>query len=80
MCSSDLGITLKQVTPSGFFGSEIVLETDSAKVKPGLAGNLIVNAYAAPGGGAKNKNKGKANQRRAPLGSLPAIPFEIVER
>jgi hypothetical protein len=70
------GITIKDVAPAGF-GSEIVLQTDATKVKPGLAGNLIINAYA--GRGDATKKKGQANQRRAALGSLPAIPFEIVE-
>jgi hypothetical protein len=69
------GITIKNVSPSGF-ASEIVLQSDATKIKPGLEGNLIVNAYAAKSDAAKTK--GKANLRRAALGSLPAIPFEIV--
>ena len=70
------GITIKNISPSGF-ASEIVLQSDAAKIKPGLEGNLIVNAYAAMGDAAKKK--GQANQRRTALGSMPAIPFEIVE-
>jgi hypothetical protein len=38
------------------------------KAKPGLRGNLILDAYIQ-----------RANQqRRQPIGSVPAIPFEVV--
>jgi hypothetical protein len=72
------GISIASVSPARA-GSEIVLQGDAAKVKPGLKGNLIVNAFAdrPPESG---KDKAKANRRRAPLGTLPAIPFEIVTR
>jgi len=70
------GIAIKNVSPSGG-GTEIVLQCDAAKAKPGLQGNLIVNAFAdapeLPG-----KAKAQAPQRRRPLGALPAIPFEVV--
>jgi hypothetical protein len=52
-----------------------VLQCD-AKVKPGLKGNLIVDASsdrpAAP------KDKGAKPARRRPSATLPAIPFEVV--
>jgi hypothetical protein len=79
------GIAIKNVSPSGAQygraywpgGAEIVLQCDAAKAKPGLQGNLIVNAFAdapeLPG-----KAKTQAPQRRRPLGVLPAIPFEVV--
>jgi hypothetical protein len=70
------GITLKTVSPSGD-GTEIVLQSDAAKVKPGLKGNLIVNAFADRPG-VPGKGKAPGNPRRAPLGTLPAIPFEVV--
>jgi hypothetical protein len=58
-------------------GVEIVLRADAAKVKAGLKGNLIVDAYmdraATPGA------KQPTARRRVSLGTLPAIPFEIVE-
>ena len=70
------GIAIKDASPSGG-GAEIVLQCDAAKAKPGLKGNLIVNAFAdapeLPG-----KAKAQAPQRRRPLGVLPAIPFEVV--
>ncbi|MGP8244855.1 MAG: PPC domain-containing protein [Bryobacteraceae bacterium] len=58
-------------------GAEIVLRCDASKAKPGLKGNLIVTVSgerAAP----VVKGKPQANRQRVPLGTLPAIPFEIV--
>jgi hypothetical protein len=72
------GIVLKSVSPSSA-GSELVFQTDAAKVKPGMKGNLIVAAYpkaASPPG----KAKPKAARRAAPLTTLPAIAFEIAGR
>jgi len=70
------GITIKSVSPSRN-GTEMLLQCDASKVKPGLAGNLIVETFAARAD-APGKAKGKGNPRRAPLGVLPAIPFEII--
>jgi len=70
------GIAIKNVSPTRD-GAEIVFATDSKKVKPGLQGNLIVNAFA-PGTETAGKTKGQGSRRRASLGTLPAIPFEIV--
>jgi hypothetical protein len=46
------------------------------KAKPGLRGNLILDAFreVAPKPDAANQTR-----RRQPLGTLPAIPFEVVE-
>jgi hypothetical protein len=54
-----------------------VLQADPTKVKPGLKGNLIVTVWGerVP---PDNQPRPSAN-RRLPLGTLPAIPFEIVE-
>jgi hypothetical protein len=72
------GITVQKETP-GPEGTEIVLHSDRAKVKPGLKGNLILNAFAA-----KSQESGtpkpQASQRPTPLGMLPALPYEIVDR
>jgi len=71
------GITIQSASPVRD-GVEIVLQTDAAKVKPGLKGNLIINGYAArPAETNAAKSKGNNNQRM-PLGALPAIPFEII--
>lgn len=58
-------------------GGGIQLTCDAAKVKPGLKGNLIVNAFAVK---TEETTRAKAQPRGrpVPLGMLPAIPFEIV--
>ncbi|MCX7826595.1 MAG: alpha/beta hydrolase-fold protein, partial [Verrucomicrobiae bacterium] len=69
------GITLKG-TSSLQDGIEVVIAADPAKVKPGLKGNLIVAFVAkdtTPPGAPK------INPKRVPLGTLPAIPYEVVE-
>ncbi len=70
------GISIKSVT-SVSEGAEIVLESDASKVKPGLAGNLIVAAFSnrTPPAAA---GKTRPNRRQVTLGVLPAIPFEVV--
>jgi hypothetical protein len=60
-------------------GTEIELRSDAAKAKPGLKGNLIVNIFQGQAPAAATKNKKQANQRRASVGTLPAVPFEIVQ-
>ena len=72
------GITLGKLSP-GSEGAEFELHSDAAKAKPGLKGNLIVNLLAGQGPAAAAKNKKQGNQRRPPVGTLPAIPFEIVQ-
>jgi hypothetical protein len=62
------GIALGPSTPD-----VLMIETDAAKAKPGLAGNLIVEVFLQRSGADV-----PANKRRVPLGALPAIPFEIV--
>jgi hypothetical protein len=57
-------------------GVSLQLHADAQKAKPGLRGNLIVDAFlertvTPPDGRPPVK-------RRQPLGTLPAIPFEIV--
>jgi len=68
------GITIQNISPIRE-GAEIELAADAAKVRPGLKGNLVVNAFAARPQAA---GKGPANNRRPFAGTLPAIPFEIV--
>jgi len=58
-------------------GTEIVLQCDRERAKPGLKGNLIVNAFAVRSEG-PSKAKPRPPGRPTPLGMLPAIPFEIV--
>ena len=60
-------------------GSEIVLHCDAAKAKPGLKGNLIVNVSAERVAQPATASP-QANRQRVSLGTLPAVPFEIVAR
>jgi hypothetical protein len=60
-------------------GVAITLRADPAKVKAGLKGNLIVDASMERAPNPDAKKKQPAAGRRVPLGTLPAIPFEIVE-
>ena len=70
------GITIKEISPTAQ-GTAIVLQSDAAKVRPGLKGNLIVTASVRRAGAAA-KAKPQKNQPAVPVTSLPAIPFEIV--
>lgn len=70
-------ISIKNVIQSQD-GMEIELILDASKARPGLSGNLIIEAR--PQDKAKsNKTSPKANRRPAPVGYLPAVPFVIVE-
>jgi hypothetical protein len=71
------GIELRSSSPLED-GAEIVLQCDAAKIKAGLKGNLIINVLGErqvtpPNGGAPNR-------QRLSLGTLPALPFEIVKQ
>ncbi len=70
------GIFLQSVEPEPD-GVAVVLRADAARVKPGFKGNLIIDAYRQPRLQFASARPG-AGQRRLPLGTLPAIPFEIV--
>jgi hypothetical protein len=71
------GISLESVSASFPGGSELLLRCDAAKVKPGLCGNLIVQAFAERTQEAK---PGQPPGKRPAilLATLPAIPFEVV--
>jgi hypothetical protein len=66
------GITIDDVS-SIAGGGAIVLRADADKLEPGLKGNLIVDAFVA-----RSLRGQPGNNRRFPVGILPAIPFEIV--
>lgn len=72
------GISVRDVS-SDPRGTNIVLQSDAAKTKPGLRGNLIVEVSGERTPAAE-AGKAKANRQRIPLGTLPAIPFEIVKQ
>lgn len=67
------GITL-EVSPLRN-GVSLQLRANPKKTKPGLRGNLIVEAFLERT--VTPKNGGAPVKRRQPLGTLPAIPFEI---
>jgi hypothetical protein len=68
------GISIQSVTPD-WDGVSVVLRVTGDKVKPGLKGNLILDAFRE----LPPNPAGKNQARRQPLGTLPAIPFEVVD-
>jgi hypothetical protein len=70
------GIAIQNVSPIPS-GVKITLRCDASKSKPGLNGNLIFNVLLKKQPPAQNTQK-QGNQHRNPVGTLPAIPFEIV--
>jgi len=69
------GIAIEKVSTSRE-GVEIVLQSDAAKVKPGLRGSLAIVAVPT-----QPADPGKAKQQAAQRTSLPTLPpvsFEIV--
>ncbi len=72
------GIRIVQVKPEGS-ALDILLESDAAKCKPGLKGNLIIETFMdrEP---KPQEGKPKLGKQRVPLGVIPALPFELVER
>jgi len=71
------GVTSRDVVVSGD-GAEFVLEADAAKARPGLRGNLIVTVSGERVPPQRGTQAKPAARRRMPIGTLPAIPFEIV--
>lgn len=69
------GISIQRVTLAGD-GVSVLLRAQADKARPGLKGNLIVQAFreVTPTAGGANQAR-----RRQPLGTLPAIPFEVLE-
>ena len=62
------GISLKKTVLTDA-GAVLTVYADGEKVKPGLRGNLILEAYPESRAGVRALN---------PLGTLPAIPFEVL--
>jgi hypothetical protein len=71
------GVALRSVTPTRG-GTEMLLTCDAAKAKAGAKGNLIVTIMLErqPPAGAAGARPG----RMIPVGTLPAIPFEVMTR
>ena len=68
------GITILEVRPAPN-GMSLVLHADS-KVKPGLKGNLILDAFVDR---IVTPQNGTPTKRRNLLGTLPAVPFEVTK-
>lgn len=71
------GIAISSVSPIQG-GVELAFECDAVKSKPYVAGNLIINLVPKNVPAARPNGR-PAPQRRNPVGTLPAIPFEIVK-
>lgn len=71
------GLSIKEQKPTRN-ETEVIFECDAGKLKPGLKGNLILNAYAGKRDSSAKKNA--VSIRRTPMGMLPALPFELVEK
>ena len=69
------GVSIQNLRPSSD-GAEIVVQSDGDKMKVGQTGNLIVKVFAKP----QSPNPKSKNKPQYPLGTLPAIPFEIVQK
>lgn len=71
------GITLVRAIREGT-GLVLLIAADAETAKPGLQGNLIFNVFAertVPG-----RNGRPGTKRRVPVGTFPAVPFEVVAR
>jgi hypothetical protein len=71
------GITIAESSLNGQEAG-FVLRTDAAKAKPGVFGNLIVTVSGQRTPAAKEQPVAPQRQR-VPMGTLPALPFEIVK-
>jgi hypothetical protein len=71
-----VGIIMEK-TSSAQDGLDVLLHADADKARVGQKGNLLVDVFVER---AANPEKGKpaAGKRRVPLGTLPAIPFEVI--
>lgn len=72
------GISLDKAEPSEE-GYELELRCDAARARPGLIGNLVIHILADRIPPAVT-GKPQPGSRRVSLGTLPAVPFEIIRR
>lgn len=73
------GILLQKVDsmPGGF---ALTLKADATSATVGYADNLIIEAFARGGGSPNARGGAKQASQRLLLGSLPAIPIQIVRK
>ena len=67
------GVSIQKVSP-GAESVAMTLHADTGQVKAGEKGNLIVDAFLLR----DVTSGGRTVRQRQPLGTLPAIPFELV--
>jgi hypothetical protein len=72
------GISVKEASLTQQ-GAEFVIECDAAKVKTSLKGNLIVNISGERTPPPNASAPPNARRQRVPLGTLPAIAFEVMK-
>jgi hypothetical protein len=74
------GITVEKVSAAEG-GCQVALRCDGAKAKAGVEGNLIIRVFFRPIVPASvAATRPAAANRRLPLGTLAAIPFQVVDR
>jgi len=79
LSESPEGITLRAAAGASN-AANLTIECDASKAKPGLRGNLIVEISAERTPPPNAKAPAAAARQRVSLGTLPAIPFEIVAK
>jgi len=72
------GITLRDLS-LGEGSATFVLQADAANAKPGFRGNLIVTVSGERTPPANAQQTAPPVRRRLPIGTLPAIAFEVTE-
>jgi hypothetical protein len=72
------GLSIQKTSPVEG-GVDVLLKADAESTKPGLKGNLVVDAFTMRQPKDKDGTP-KGKKRRVPLGPLPAVSFEVVQR
>jgi hypothetical protein len=70
------GVSIQKVTPHRD-GISVLVQVQGDKAKAGLKGNLILDSFREV---AANPAAGIRQARRQPMGTLPAVPFEVVTK
>jgi hypothetical protein len=70
------GITIKSIAVEGD-AIAVAVQADAEKIKPGLRGNLLFNAFWEHLKTFSQAEDKKPKLQREPIGMMPALPFEI---
>ena len=71
-----VGVTVRDVSLENSV-AEVTLACDAASSKPGVQGNLILQAYGERANRTPPESKSQPRASRIPLGVVPAIPYLI---